>query len=476
MPDRLEEIVAEFIRRQELFAGAERILLAVSGGADSIALVHLLAALKARGWIEPELVCAHINHQLRGPASDADERFVVEQANRLQVPVVARAIDVRGCAQTHGLSIETAARRLRLTNLGEMARDHRCTWVCTGHQRNDNAETVLHRLRRGTGFRGLAGIRPMRWVGDLRLASPLLCATRQEIVQYLQRRQLRWREDQTNVDTAYTRNYIRHRLLPFLQQEAQGCLIDELSELAASAQKLHDRVEREAEEAWSRFVEPGEDKIAIHATELASLPRLVAVELIRRMLVSMTVGERNLTQAHYRSILQLARGNVGGESVPLPGGFLARRQDERIVLGPAEPTGGVARAAPSPAPMVLQVPGKMRFAGREVEARVLSRPEVDAVRIKGDRNRFTEYLDLDRVKQPIVVRTRQPGDRFQPLGMAGEKKIGKFLTTAKVPRDLREQILIFADRERIVWVCPVRLSERAKITDRTQRVLQLTIR
>ena len=123
-----------------------------------------------------------------------------------------------------------------------------------------------------------------------------------------------------------------------------------------------------------------------------------------------------------------------------------------------------------------QVPGKMRFAGREIEARILPRPEVDAARIEGDKSRFIEYLDLDRVKLPIVVRTRRPGDRFQPLGMAGEKKVGKFLTTAKVPRDLREQILIFADRERIIWVCPVRISEQAKITDRTQRVLQLTIR
>ena len=476
MPDRLEGTVAEFIRRHGLFAGADRILLAVSGGADSIALVHVLVALKAQGWLEPDFVCAHINHQLRGPASDADERFVVEQANQLQVPVVARAVEVRGYAQAHRLSIETAARQLRLTNLGAMARGHGCTWVGTGHQKNDNAETVLHRLLRGTGFRGLAGIRPMRWVGDLRLASPLLCVTRREIVQYLETRDLRWREDQTNADTAYTRNYLRHNLLPFLQQEAQGCLTEELSALAASAQRLHDRVERGAEEAWPRVVEHGEGRIVIHAPGLAALPEIVAVELIRRMLVSMAIGEGDLAQAHYRSILQLARRNVGGKSVPLPSGSLAQREGEQIVLSTPRPTGTVVLAAASPAPTVLQVPGKIQFAGREIEARILPRAELDAARIEGDRSRFVEYLDIDRVEQPLVVRTRRPGDRFQPLGMTGEKKIGQFLTTAKVSRDLREQILIFADRERIVWVCPIRMSEQVKVTESTQRILQLTVR
>ena len=396
MPDRLEESVAEFIRRHGLFAGAgsgppnatcrvwePRILLAVSGGADSIALLHILVALKAQGRIDAGLVCAHVNHQLRGPASDADQQFVIEQADRLGVPVAVRAVDVQAYARTQGLSLETAARQLRLASLGEVAREYRCEWVCTGHQKNDNAETVLHRLLRGTGFRGLAGIRPMRWVGGLRLASPLLCATRREITRYLETRHLRWREDQTNMDTVYTRNYIRHRLLPFLQQEAQGCVAEELSELAASAQRLQDRVERQAEEAWSRFVEPREGEIAVPAAELASLPELVAVELIRRMLVSVAVGEADLTQAHYRSILQLARTNTGGKSVSLPGGSLARREDERMILGTAGPTGGVAFAVPNPAPMDLQVPGKIRFAGCEIEARILPRPEVDAAQDRG---------------------------------------------------------------------------------------------
>jgi tRNA(Ile)-lysidine synthase len=122
------------------------------------------------------------------------------------------------------------------------------------------------------------------------------------------------------------------------------------------------------------------------------------------------------------------------------------------------------------------VPGETQFAGGTIEARIFGRDEVDAARIAGDKGPFVEYLDLDQVTPPLMVRTRRPGDRFQPLGMPEEKKVGKFLTTAKVPQVLRERILIFADREKIVWVCPVRLSERMKITERTRRVLQLTVR
>jgi tRNA(Ile)-lysidine synthase len=478
MRDRLEETVAEFIRRQGLFAGAGRILLAVSGGADSTALLHILVALRAQGSIRPELVCAHINHRLRGPASDADEHFVIEQANQLGLPVVVRVVNVRAHVRAHRLSLETAARQLRLAGLGEIARERGCPWVCTGHQKNDNAETVLHRLWRGTGFRGLAGIRPARQFGDVWFASPLLRATRREIVQYLEARALRWREDLTNVDMVYTRNYIRHRLLPFLQQEAQGDLVKELSELAASAGKLCDRVEREAGDAWSRLVASAAGEIVIQAAGLVALPELVAVELIRRAIADLAPDGSEPAAPHYRAVLELARTDGGGKGVVLPGGLIVRREAERIVLSRSQPAsvGRVGLAPPTSAATVLVVPGKTSFAGREIEARICARDEIDMARLRSDKGPSVEYLDWDQVKPPVVVRTRRPGDRFQPLGMTDEKKVGKFLTTAKVSRDLRERLLVLADRDGIIWVYPVRISERVKITAGTRRVLQLTIR
>jgi tRNA(Ile)-lysidine synthase len=338
-------------------------------------------------------------------------------------------------------------------------------------------------LGRGTGFRGLAGIRPARWIGDLWLASPLLGVTRQEIVRYLNDHGLAWREDHTNVDVTYMRNYIRHRLLPGLQREAHGNLIDALAGLAASATRLYGRIEREVEEAWPGLVEVGEDKVIIRAPQLASLPEIVAVELIRRAVACPAVGGSDLAELHYRGLLRLARQGSDGKELSLPGGLVARRKPEHLTLGKDRQVGCVPRTAGTGGMMgrdahptvVLAIPGRTRLAGSQIEAQILPWSEADSARIAGDKSPLCEYLDFDRIEPPLIVRPRRVGDRFQPLGMAGEKKVGKFLTTAQVPRNVRDRILIFADRAGIVWVCPVRIGERIKVTRRTQRVLQLTV-
>jgi len=470
--DPLEQRVAEFIRLHEVFAGDGKTLLAVSGGPDSMALVHILRALQAQGHLRTELACAHINHQLRGAESDADERFVVEEATRLGLPVIVRSVEVHTFARTHRLSIETAARQLRLTNLGEIARDQRCVWIATGHQKNDNAETILHRLHRGTGVRGLTGIRPIRRLDDnLRLARPLLCVTRDEITRYLGEHHLRWREDHTNIDTAYTRNFIRHRLLPLLQQESQTSLVEGLSELAISAGRLYDRIQREAERAQVSMLQISNDEVCIDASGLALSPELVAIELIRRALVNLGCGERDLTEHHYRRILELARRRTAARAVSLPGGFIARYESGRIVLHRMRHHEDSVQGIPQ----ILSIPGRTQFGGYKIDAKVLRRDEVDTTHIGGDKNPLSEYLDWECVRPPVVVRRRQAGDRFQPLGLSAVTKVGKFLTAARVSRELRERTIVFVDHEKIIWACPLRIAEPVKITERTRHILALAV-
>jgi len=475
--DRMEQKVAGFIRLHGFFAGADRILLAVSGGADSTALLHILWSLRAAGIISADLVCAHVNHQLRGPASDKDERFVVEQATRLGLPVVTRAVDVRAHAKAYRLSVETAARRLRLEALREVAETSGCTWVATGHQKDDNAETIIQRLHRGTGFRGLAGIWPARRFGEGPwFARPLLDITRQQIVAYLNRQDIKWREDRTNVDPAYVRNYIRHGLLPALQRESGGSLVADLSELAASARRLYDRVQRDAEEAMSQAAQAQEGEIMLAVSRLSSLPELVAVELVRQALVKLGCGEQNLTQNHYRGIMRLAR-SAGARVLTLPGGFVAQRDREGIILSRSAPCASPVGLAPPPPsePLALRIPGQTQFGGCRIEASILDAVDLKTSQIEGDKSPLCEYFDLDRMRQPVVVRPRRAGDRFRPLGLDGEKKLGKFLTAAKVPREVRERIMVFADREKVIWVCPVRIGEPAKVTGETRRILLLNV-
>ncbi|MEN6576318.1 MAG: tRNA lysidine(34) synthetase TilS [Phycisphaerales bacterium] len=481
MSDGMEKKVADYLRLYRIFAGAGGALVAVSGGADSICLLHLLKTLQDEGLFQARLVCAHINHRLRGQASNADEQFVIERAGALGLSVVTRAVDVPAHAEMHRLSIETAGRQLRLDALAEIAHGQGCSWVATGHHKDDNAETVIHRLRRGTGFRGLAGIRPIRPLGDDQwLARPLLCVTRDEIVRYLREHALRWREDHTNTDTAYMRNYIRHKLLPLLQQESQTCLVEGLSDLASSAGRLYDRIRQEVEKTRAAITRRGDDVVRIDATELALLPELVAIELIRQTLVSLGSGERNLTEHHYRNTLRLARRRATNGAVSLPGGFYARYESGQVVLirGTRRPLHiqDAARGISGHCtPSIVAIPGRTQFCGYEIDTKILDREESDMHAIASDKGPFAEYMDWDRVKPPVVVRPRLPGDRFEPLGLGAAKKVGKFLTTAKVPRDLRERTIIVADQEKILWVCPIRIAEPVRITDKTQRVLKLTV-
>jgi len=485
--DAFEKQVADFIRQSALFAGTRRVLLAVSGGADSIALLHVLLSLRTAGCVDVEFVCAHVNHQLRGSDSDEDEAFVLREAARCGLPTVTARVEVRKQAKRHRLSVETAARRLRLEQLGEMAQRHKCSRIATGHQKNDNAETVVHRLLRGTGFRGLAGIRPARrFDNGLTFTRPLLCVRRDEILTYLDKHKLKWREDHTNADPAYTRNLIRHRLLPALQQQSDGPLMDILSELATAAGGLFARIERQAARAQRQLTARAPGRVAVDAAALAQLPAPVAVELVRRELVSLGCHERDLSRKHYASILRLARAPTGGNRATLPEGFVAQRERDRIILRPPRHevgslrTTGEACSLPSPAaqdsgPVTLQIPGSTRYASCSIEARIQKHDEIEANEIKGDKSPLCEYLDYDRVAQSVAVRLRHPGDRFWPLGTAGEKKLGKFLTAAKVPETVRKDLLVFDDGEKIIWACPVRISERVKVTGSTRRVLQLKV-
>lgn len=326
---------------------------------------------------------------------------------------------------------------------------------------------------RGTGFRGLAGIWPSRRFDDgSQFASPLLCCTRAEIVSYLRSKQVTWREDTTNADCAYARNFIRHRLLPSLQKRSGDCLVEALARLTTSAKRLDERVRREAGLASSRHTRATEEGVAIDAPGMAALPELVAVELIRGQLTKLGCGERDLTRHHYQALLTLARANGGPGALTLPGGFVARRKHQTVVL--RQPVHADESGAPN-SDLQLAVPGVTLFADHRISTCIRERPEVTLDQIRRDKGPYHEYLDLDRVELPLLVRRRRVGDRFHPLGAAGEKKVGKFLTTAKVPEKIRKQSLIFADAERIIWVCPIRISESARVVQNTRRLLELSV-
>ena len=476
MLSRLEKKVVDFIKANGLFDSAKKLLLAVSGGADSTALLYVMHALKAGKVLTAELVCAHTNHQLRAAESDMDQEFVVAQAAKLKLPVTTRRLDVRGSARRNKLSIETAARQLRIEALIDIAKESKCDAIVTAHQKNDNAETLIQRLSRGTGLRGLAGIWPARiFAGEIEFVRPLLCVTRGEIIEYLRERNIEWRQDHTNADCAYRRNYIRHRLLPALQRDCTNSVVEQLSVLARSARKFYGVICRRVDEVWPSLAECAGEKIALDLEIFLNQAKPVKVELIRRSLASLGCGERDLTRQHYEGMLQLAGRNATGGKMELPGGFAVWRDYGCLVfsgnrlVGQAPPYIGLDKH------VTLNVPGKTKFGNYLIEATIVEAGRNGLDQFKTGKTDDIEWFDLERIKPPLIVRFRRAGDRFIPLGLAQEKKLGKFMTAQRVPHPMRRKVLVVADGEKIIWVCPVRISEQAKVTGETRRILQLHV-
>ncbi len=466
-----EKTIAEFATTSRLFGPAERILLAVSGGVDSVAMAVALVRLTEAHVLTAEFVIGHVNHNLRGPAADKDEQFVADLAKRLGLGVITRSVNVRRYATENKLSIETAARNLRAGALADIANETGCKTIATAHHKNDNAETVVHRLLRGTGLRGLGGIWPKRdFPAGVSFVRPLLGVTRAQIVQYCKSNGLDWRHDHTNDDVSFTRNRIRHLLLPVLKSRCNGSLVEELASLSQNCRLLHLRVCAQADRVWPLVaLVSGPGEVVLAGSAFCAQTEIIQAELLRRALAAIGSGEQNLKELHYRQVIELAQG-AGGRTIELPGGFLAQAEYEKIIFRCATKP----KKVPDPF-LTVQIPGETEFADCLITSKVLAAKDCDLDKFMAGKDKNVEWFDLDKLAGPLVVRQRQTGDRFWPLGGEGEKRVGKFLTAQKVPHQLRQRLLIIADSEKIIWLGPLRPSELTKITEQTRQILQLQI-
>jgi len=462
----IEHKTAAFIKQHNLLSANCNVLLAVSGGADSVTLLYILSKL-----IPNAIHIGHINHQLRGSDSLKDQEFVKTLAEKLNLSATIESVDVKAYAKENKLSIETAARKLRLDALSRIADKNNCRYIATAHHKNDNAETVIHRILRGTGFKGLAGIRPITIINGKTFIRPLLCLSRWQIEEYLKSQNIPWQTDHTNIDCRFTRNRIRHKLLPYFAKSTPN-LVELVFSLSQHSAILADNIETCAGTAIQNcLISKDNTHTALDLNKFLNQPQPIQVELIQTVLTQLGCGLQKFTFEHYQKIIGFVKSSQSGKILTMPGKIkIIKGYDKFFITAPSQKTNDVQKE------IVLSIPGKSLFADWQIETEILPIDSLNIKTIKNNTNDFVQWFDFQKIKSPLTARFRHQGDRFKPFGLGKSKKIGKFLTSEKIDLNSRKKAFLICDSEKVLWLVPIRRSNEAIVTDKNRLVLQIKAR
>lgn len=470
-------------------APGDGVVVAVSGGCDSMSLLAGLVGVNQAHGMGLRLVVAHLNHQTRGPDSDADARFVSQQAARLGLPAVIERADVPARRGAQGGGLEQAGRQARYDLFARVAREHGCRLVATAHHADDNAETILHRIIRGTGPRGLAGIGPVRPLAadallpdgrPILLVRPLLAFRRRALERFCRANDIPFRTDATNESVEPTRNWLRHELIPLLASRANPGVVPALLRLGELSGWVNAFVEETARRTLaSLLIDRNDAELTLNAGSLAGKGEIVQAEVIRQAMLLLGPREAEIGLRHLKAVMRLAGNDQSGKRVVLPGSIAAHRAGQRLVLSRrGQPADQTFRAAAEQADgLSVQWPGRTEMPVRRktLVVELLDNEPGLLERFRAGKTPREELMDADRVRPPVVVRPRQPGDRFWPLGASGNKKVGDFLTDHKTPPLLRQQVCVLCDQLGPIWVVPLRIDDRVRVTEATQRVARVRI-
>lgn len=424
----------------------DKLILGISGGADSVCLLFLLLEYSKR--VSLELAAVHVNHGIRGAAAEADACYVEKLCRDNGIPFYLVQGDVRSLAAEEKCSEEDAGRRLRYRAFRETAERLHGTRIAVAHNANDRAETMLLHLFRGSGLRGLCGIEPVR--EDI--IRPLLCLERGEIEDYLRERDIAWCTDGTNGEDEYTRNRIRHHILPYAEQEVSERVIAHMCRTAELLSETECYLRQQTKEAKEKCV--GEDGIDIAV--FAGLPAVLQKRLLLEIMEEMSPTGKDISAVHVEDVLALF-GKEGNRSVCLPFGIRFGRQYTKVIY--------------------------QRFQ-KEEQGRP-SLPELEFLEVfaksqqEVPRNQYTKWFDYDKIKESPVVRFRRTGDYLTISDGRGKmihKSLKDYMVTEKIPREIREKIPVLAEGSHVLWLIGYRISEYYKVDGNTKRILQVKLK
>ncbi len=478
--------VSSVITRHKMIDGDEAVLVGVSGGPDSIALLHLLRTLApGRGW---RLGVAHLNHGLRPGAAESDEAFVRREASAMDLPYYTEKADVTAYRKSHGLSVEEAAREVRYRFLGRVATARGYSVIALGHHADDNGELVLMNLLRGSGPLGLTGMPPSRRFemddgpeGRIRLIRPLIGIRREDIEEYLDENSIPSVTDKSNTDLRYRRNRIRRELLPLLRRQYNPNVVDTLNRLAAILRSEEEWAESLSTPVFeAAILSETAGRIVLSVPEVRSAHPALQRRIIRQAIRKVKGNLRRISFRHIDAVMVLAGQPASPARLDLPDRIRVEAADNRFMFQKAprplrELRTQIHRDKPEYFEYVLPAPGSTSIPELTMEVRAEILPTDMPADFRSTGHRIA-FFDMGTVSFPLTIRSIKPGDRFTPLGMAGTQKVKKFFIDHKIPASQRSRCPVLISRGKIVWLMGYRMDDSAKITPTTRKVLRVEFR
>jgi tRNA(Ile)-lysidine synthase len=449
------------IRHYNMLDEGDTVLVGLSGGPDSVALLHSLVTLGHRWSLR--LVVAHLNHQLRGATADQEAAFVRRLSAGLDICCEIGSRNVARYGATHRLSIQEAARIVRYAFFDEVAAKYSASKVALGHHADDNAESILMHLLRGTGPLGLTGIPPVRHGYIIR---PLIGLTKKDILAFLELGGFEYLRDRSNLNTKYLRNRIRHELLPHLKECYNPNTVCALNRLASILRDEEDFWDQEVRQILQDLlVDHAPNRLSFMAGGLSDLHPALLRRLVRHAVLSLRGELKRLGHVHVEAVARLIAGPSPSGHLDLPQGVRVVRDREEVdfLLGTPEQNPWFE----------YHIPRIQTTLIREIGI-FLKLSLCDSSEVSHPKNYplATALFDLNAVTFPLKVRSFRHGDRFKPLGIAGSQKVKTFFINHKVPRSRRLRCPIVLSGGRIIWVGGYRIDDSAKITEETKKVLK----
>ncbi len=461
--------VKKYIEKYQMIEKGDRVIAGISGGADSVCLFFVL--LELRQEIGFSLIAVHINHGLRGADADADEQFVKQLCEQYEIPLEISRVNLELIAAKRKQSLEEAGRNVRREVLARVMVQYAGNRIAMAHHQNDNAETLLWNLVRGTGLQGLGGIRPVNnvWI------RPLLCLSRDEIEADLKERGQGYCIDKTNLETTYTRNKLRHQVLPFLQNEVNSAAVRHMNETMEQMRELREFVEQETQRAVGGCVIWAQGSCQIREKNWRELPGYLQKEVIYDCVERISGTRKNLGRVHIETVCELFEQQVGRKR-NLPGAVRGVREYGGIRLEKAKAAESDYVREELFSGRKLQVPGVtcLPEKGLTITCRLLENEE-GWKQSEIPQKKYTKWFDYDIIKTCLHIRTRESGDQIAIDREGHRQKLKSWFVNEKIPAKERAGVPLIAEGEQIIWIVGYRMSSAYQVSTQTKRILQIEI-